>query len=122
MSFPGGSVGKNPPAKARDTRLGPWVGKMPWRRKRQPTPIFLPGESHGQRSLADYIVHEVTKSQTRLKRLSTHTKENGATEDAMVGWHHQLNGHESEQTLGDSNEGQQPGVLQSIGQQGVRHD
>ena len=41
-------------------------------------------------------VHSVTKSQTRLKRLSTHTKENGATEDAMVGWHHQLNGHESE--------------------------
>ena len=39
MSFPGGSVGKNPLAKARDTGLGPWVGKMPWRRKRQPTPI-----------------------------------------------------------------------------------
>ena len=50
-------------------------------------------------------VHSVTKSQTRLKRLSTHTKENGATEDAMVGWHHQLNGHESEKTLGDT-EGQ----------------
>ena len=31
-----------------------WVGKIPWRRKWQPTPIFLPGESHGQRSLADY--------------------------------------------------------------------
>ena len=28
------------------------VGKMPWRRARQPTPVFLPGESHGQRSLA----------------------------------------------------------------------
>ena len=55
MSFPGGSVGKNPPAKARDTGLGPWVGKMPWRRKRQPTPIFLPGESRGQRSLVGYF-------------------------------------------------------------------
>ena len=32
----------------------PWVGKIPWRRKRQPTPVFLPGESHGQRSLAGY--------------------------------------------------------------------
>ena len=32
MSFPGGSVGKSPPAKARDTGLGPWVGKIPWRR------------------------------------------------------------------------------------------
>ena len=28
-------------------RLGPWVGKIPWRRKWQPTPIFLPGKSHG---------------------------------------------------------------------------
>ena len=32
----------------------PWVGKIPWRRKWQPTPIFLPGKSHGQRSLAGY--------------------------------------------------------------------
>ena len=31
-----------------------WVGKMPWRRKRQPTPVFLPGKSHRQRSLAGY--------------------------------------------------------------------
>ena len=32
----------------------PRVGKMPWRRKWQPAPVFLPGESHGQRSLAGY--------------------------------------------------------------------
>ena len=32
----------------------PWVGKIPWRRKWQPSPVFLPGESHGQRSLVDY--------------------------------------------------------------------
>ena len=31
-----------------------WVGKIPWRRKWQPTPIFLPGKCHGQRSLAGY--------------------------------------------------------------------
>ena len=31
-----------------------WMGKIPWRRKWHPTPIFLSGESHGQRSLADY--------------------------------------------------------------------
>ena len=30
----------------------PWVRKIPWRRVWQPTPVFLPGESHGQRSLA----------------------------------------------------------------------
>ena len=32
----------------------PWVGKIPWSRKWQPTPVFLPGEFHGQRSLVDY--------------------------------------------------------------------
>ena len=31
-----------------------WVSKIPWRRKWQPTPVFLPGESHGQRRLAGY--------------------------------------------------------------------
>ena len=31
--------------------VDPWVGKIPWRRKWQPTPVSLPGESHGQRSL-----------------------------------------------------------------------
>ena len=31
-----------------------WVGKVPWRRKWQPTPVFLPGESHGRRRLAGY--------------------------------------------------------------------
>ena len=35
-------------------RFDPWVGKIPWRRKWQPTPVFLPGESHGQRSLVGY--------------------------------------------------------------------
>ena len=32
----------------------PWVGKLPWRRKWQLTPVFLPGRSHEQRSLAGY--------------------------------------------------------------------
>ena len=34
--------------------LDPWVGKIPWRRKWQPTPVFLPGESHGRRSQVGY--------------------------------------------------------------------
>ena len=34
--------------------FNPWVGKIPWRRKWQPTPVFLPGESHGWRSLVGY--------------------------------------------------------------------
>ena len=45
---------KNLPCQCRRHRLGfdPWVGKIPWRRKWQPTPVFLPEEFHGQRSLA----------------------------------------------------------------------
>ena len=35
-------------------RFSPWVGRMPWGRKRQPTLVFLPGKSHGQKSLAGY--------------------------------------------------------------------
>ena len=34
--------------------FSPWVGRIPWRRKWQPTPVFLPGKSHGQKSLAGY--------------------------------------------------------------------
>ena len=44
LGFPGGSVVKNPPASV--GRLDPWAGKIPWRRKWQPTPVFLPGKSH----------------------------------------------------------------------------
>ena len=48
---------KNPLANAGDTRdreFDPWVGKIPWRRKCQPTPVLLPGESPGWRSLVGY--------------------------------------------------------------------
>jgi len=38
----------------RRPRFDPWVEKLPWRREWQPTPVFLPGEFHGQRSLAGY--------------------------------------------------------------------
>ena len=41
---------KNLPA-MQETRCSPWVGKIPWKREWQPTPVFLLGESHGQRSL-----------------------------------------------------------------------
>ena len=50
-------LAKNPPVNAgRCKRHGfsPWVGKIPWRRAWQPTSVFLPGESHGQRSLASH--------------------------------------------------------------------
>ena len=70
--FPGGTSGKEPSCQCRRCeRLGfsPWVGKIPWRRE-QLTPVFLPGESYGQRSWLA-TVHKVTKSRTRL---STHTQ------------------------------------------------
>ena len=47
---------KNLPANSGDKRGGfnGWVGKISWRRARDPTPVFLLGESHGQRSLVGY--------------------------------------------------------------------
>ena len=52
--FPCGSVVKNLPASAGDLGLIPESGKIPSRRKWQPTPVFLPGKAHGQRSLMGY--------------------------------------------------------------------
>ena len=40
--------------RCRRPRFDPWVGKIPWRRKWQSTPVLLPGKSHGQRSLVGY--------------------------------------------------------------------
>ena len=60
--FPGGTSGKEPICQCRRVRdapaFDPWVRKIPWRRAWQPTPVFLPEESHGQRSLAG---HGITK-------------------------------------------------------------
>ena len=53
MGFPGSSAVKNLPECMRH-EFDPWVRKIPWRRRWLPTPVFLPGESHGQRSLAGY--------------------------------------------------------------------
>ena len=49
--------GKEPTCQCRRPKrhgLNPWVGKIPWSWKWQPTPVFLPGKLHGQRSLAGY--------------------------------------------------------------------
>ena len=57
VGFPGGASGKEPTCQCRRHRrcgFSACVGKIPWRRAWQPTPVFLPGESHGQRSLAGY--------------------------------------------------------------------
>ena len=52
QGFLGGTVIKNLPANVGDAR--DWVRKILWRRKWQPTSVFLPGKSHGQRSLVGY--------------------------------------------------------------------
>ena len=60
---------------SRRCRFDPWAGKILWRRAWQPTPIFLPGESHGQRSLAGYspqgrrrVRDDLTTKQQKLKK------------------------------------------------------
>ena len=67
-------VVKKLPASAGDVRdVGsiPGLRRLLWRRKWQPTPVFLPGKSHGQRSLVGYIVHGFAQSQTQPKGFST---------------------------------------------------
>ena len=57
LGVPGGTSGKEPAGQCRRPkrhRFNPWVGKFAWRRAWQPTPLFLPGESYGQRSLAGF--------------------------------------------------------------------
>ena len=55
--FSAGASGKKHVCQCRRHKrwgFNPWLGKIPWRRAWQPTPVFLPGESHGQRNLAGY--------------------------------------------------------------------
>ena len=54
---------KNLPA-MQENWVKPWVGKIPWRRAWQPTAVFLPGESHGQRSLLGYSPWGLRESDT----------------------------------------------------------
>ena len=62
--------------------LDPWVGKIPWRRARQPTPVFLPGKSHGQRRLVDVVV----KTWTWLRdwALSTYQLLDGSSFEVLL--------------------------------------
>ena len=65
--FSGGSVVKKiclQCRRCRRCRFDPWVGKIPWRRTWQPTPVFLPGESLRQRNLVDYSSQDHKESDT----------------------------------------------------------
>ena len=52
LGLPWWCSSKESACQCRGHRSDPWVGKIPWRKKWQSTPVFLPGEPHGQRSLA----------------------------------------------------------------------
>ena len=70
--FPGGANGKKSTCQCRRLkkhRFNPWVRKVPWRRALQPTPVFLPGEPHGQRSLVGYSPWGRTESEATDKLL-----------------------------------------------------
>ena len=70
----GGANGKEPACQCRRHkrhRFDPWVGKIPWRRAWQSTSVFLPGESHGQRSLAA-TVHRVANRNDKQFSMHTH--------------------------------------------------
>ena len=75
--FPGTASGKELACQFRRCKIlgfSPWVKEIPWRRAWQPTPVFLPGESHGRRGLVGYSLWGRKESQTWLKRLSMHAK------------------------------------------------
>ena len=69
-----GTVVKNLPTNAGDARdrFYPWVRNIPWKKKWQPTPVFLPGKSHGWRSLAGYSPWGLKELDT-TERAHTHT-------------------------------------------------
>ena len=102
--------------------FNPWVRKIPWRRKWQPTLGFLPGKSHRQEPggpqymglQQSHMTYDLILWPPDVKSWliwkdpdagKDWKQEKGMTEDEMVGWHHRLNGHEFEQAPGDG-EGQ----------------
>ena len=60
--------GKEPACQCRRCRFNPWAGKIPWRRKWQPAPVLLTGESHGQRNLAGYSPWGCKESDTHSRK------------------------------------------------------
>ena len=70
--FPGGSESKESAHIARRPGFNPWFRKIPWRRKWQPTPVFLSGEFLGQRSLAGYSAWGHKESDMTKQHTHTH--------------------------------------------------
>ena len=76
-AFPGGSESKSVCLQLRRPGFNPWIGKIPWRRKWQPSPVLLPWKSHGRRSLVGYSLWGRKESDTteRLYFLFLQTEE-----------------------------------------------
>ena len=76
MGFPGGTSGKEPLCQHRRYKkrgFNPWVRKIRRRRAWQPTSAFLPGESHGQRSLVGYSPWGHQESESDMTEVTKHT-------------------------------------------------
>ena len=82
-------VVKEPICQCRRHRRGgfdPWFRKIPWRRAWQPTPVFLPGESHGQRSLVGYSPWGCTESDMTKVTKHAPTNKSKAKRGDTVKW------------------------------------
>ena len=64
LGFPGDASDKEAACRCKRCRFYPWVRKISWRKAWQSPPVFLPGESHGQRSLMDYCPYGHNESDT----------------------------------------------------------
>ena len=74
--------------RCRRPRFDPWVGKIPWRKAQQPTPIFLPGEAHEQRSLVDHSPWDLKESD-----------KTDATEHACIQNHTELHSRQNQYNI-----------------------
>ena len=59
--------GKESTCQCKSREFNPWIRKSPLRMKWQPTPVFLPGKSHGQRSLAGSLVAQMVKNPPAMR-------------------------------------------------------
>ena len=98
--FPGGTSGKEPACQCRRHKrhgFNPWVRKISWRRKWQPTSVFLPGESHGQHNLEGYSPWGHTE--TPPNQLSTDNKFYYVALETMRVWECYSCSYKSSQTF-----------------------
>ena len=83
--LPQGLSSEDSACQCRRLRFHPWVRKIPWRRQWQLTPVFLPGESHGERSLVGHSPWGL-KSQTWLGDLATEQQQARTHAIFICGW------------------------------------